>query len=353
MAGEPLPDVMQAVLLTGFGGYERLEVRNDVTVPIPRAGEVLVRVTAAGVNNTDINTRVGWYATEPSRPEGDGGPGWSGDVPRFPRIQGADACGHIVAVGPEVAIERIGERVLVEPVFREPGAPLATAQYFGSEVDGGFAQYCVAPSRHAHAVASSWSDAELASFPCSGAAAANLVHRIALEPGERVLVTGASGGVGSSAVQLTSAGGAVVVAVAAPDKAAELREAGASEVVTRNDDLVERFGPNSFDAVIDVVGGSGWPALLDVLRPGGRYATAGAVGGPLVPLDLRTLYLKDLRLIGATVLDEGVFAGLVESIEHGDIRPLVARTFPLHEIVSAQECFLTRRHVGKIVIEIP
>ena len=87
-----------------------------------------------------------------------------------------------------------------------------------------------------------------------------------------------------------------------------------------------------------------------MLRPGGRYATAGAIAGPDVALDLRTLYLNDLTLFGCTVLGDGVFAGLVHRIEHGDVQPLVAATFPLEQIVAAQELFLTKQHVGKIVL---
>src|ERR1044071_7177201 len=105
---------MMAVLLTGHGGFERLEVRDDVPVPEPKPGELLIRVTAAGVNNTDINTRVGWYGAGTA----DVVAGWSGGAPAFPGIQGADACGRVVAVGAGVDGARIGERVIVEPVFR-------------------------------------------------------------------------------------------------------------------------------------------------------------------------------------------------------------------------------------------
>lgn len=106
------PSLMKAVLLTGHGGFDRL-VYTDVPVPAPADGEVLIRVGAAAVNDTDINTRTGWY----SRAVGEDA-GWTGAAPQFPRIQGADACGHVVAVGTGVPPERIGERVLVEPVFR-------------------------------------------------------------------------------------------------------------------------------------------------------------------------------------------------------------------------------------------
>ncbi|MBI4933957.1 MAG: zinc-binding dehydrogenase [Actinobacteria bacterium] len=332
---------MRAVLLTGHGGHECLDVRDDVAVPAIGDGDVLVRVAAAAVNNTDVNTRVGWYS----------GGGWTGSF-EFPRIQGIDACGYVAAVGAGVSAARIGERVLVEPCWREQGAPLSSARFFGSEVDGAFAEFAVLPSRHAHAIRSTLSDVELASFPCSYSTAENMLCRSDVQHGDRVLVTGASGGVGSASVQLAAARGAVVHAVAAASKHDEVAALGAARCIDRSASLVDECGVDSYDVVIDVVGGESWPALLAVLRPGGRYAVAGAIAGPIVSLDLRTLYLKDQRLLGCTVLDDGVFASLVQRIEGGQVRPAVAATFPLERIVDAQELFLAKTHVGKIVLTV-
>jgi NADPH:quinone reductase-like Zn-dependent oxidoreductase len=326
---------MRAVLLTGHGGFERLTYRDDVPVPAPRAGEVLIRIGAAGVNNTDIATRTGWY-----------GAGWTGAPQTFPRIQGADACGRIVAVGPGTDPARVGERVLVEPVFRAASGPI----YFGSECDGAFAEYARAPAAHAHRIESGLTDAELASFPCAYAAAENMLTRSGVAAGETVLITGASGGVGSAAVQLARRRGATVIALANPAKAAEILALGAARVLPRDADLVAEVGRERVDAVIDVVGGAGFSSLLDVLRRGGRYAVAGAIAGPGVALDLRTLYLKDLSLFGCTIFAPEVFAALIGYIERGEIRPVVAATFPLGDIVAAQEFFLAKGHIGKIVM---
>jgi NADPH:quinone reductase-like Zn-dependent oxidoreductase len=352
-----LPAVMRAVLLTGNGGYDCLDIRNDVPVPAPGAGEVLIKVGAAGVNNTDINTRIGWYskavaaATDAGAASGLAGAeddGWSGEAFRFPRIQGADACGRIVEVGDGVDVARIGERVLVEPVWR--GTSRFEIRYFGSEVDGAFADYACVPTAHAYRVESALSDAELASFPCAYSTAENILTRIGLSAGERMLVTGASGGVGSAAVQLAKRRGAEVVAIAGAEKDEAVRALGADQVVPRGADLSALFGPEHFDAAVDIVGGAQFGAILDVLKRGGRYGVSGAISGPVVDLDLRTLYLKDLRLIGCTVLEPEVFPNLMGIIERGEIRPLIAATYPLDEIVSAQEAFLEKRHVGKIVL---
>lgn len=354
-----IADNMRAVLLTGHGGYDKLIFRDDVPVPIPGPDYVLIRVGAAGLNNTDINTRIGWYsksvaeATEAgaaSGIDGAGDDGWSGAAFQFPRIQGADACGRIAAVGDDIDPARIGERVLVEPVFR--GASAFDIRYFGSEVDGGFADYTCVPSMHAHRVISELSDIELASFPCAYGAAENILTRIVVQAGERVLITGASGGVGSAAVQLAKRRGAKVTALAADAKTETVRSLGASRVVSRDANLEALFGQEHFDAVVDIVGGSQFGAILNVLKRGGRYGVSGAISGPIVDLDLRTLYLKDLRLIGCTVLEPDVFPNLVSYIERGEIRPVVAATHDLSDIVKAQEAFLTKQHVGKIVLSL-
>jgi len=170
-----VPTTMRAVLLTGHGGPEKLEYRTDVPVPAPGVGEVLIRVHAAGVNNTDINTRRGWYS---KTVEGADDGTWTGEPLAWPRVQGADVCGVIAAVGSGVPASRIGERVLVDPCMYERGGEmLSSACYLGSECDGGFAEFLSVASRHAHLVTSSLTSVELASFPCSYSTADNLPTR--------------------------------------------------------------------------------------------------------------------------------------------------------------------------------
>lgn len=352
-----IPATMAAVLLTGHGDYDRLEFRRDVPVPRPAPGEVLIRVGAAGVNNTDINTRIGWYSQgvregtadiDPAAQQAAKDGGWSGGL-SFPRIQGADVCGRIVAIGAGVSPARLGERVLVQSCLRSLGRG-HDAPWLGSERDGGFAQFVAVPSPDAFRIDSKLSDAELASFPCAYATAENMLTRSRVTRGERVLVTGASGGVGSAAIQLARRRGAEVIAVAGADKAAELRSLGAGQAVPRGDPLRDHVPSDSLDAVIDLVGGPQWPELLDLLKRGGRYAVSGAIAGPLVELDLRKLYLKDLSFFGCTLQDDGVFAALVGYIERGEIKPLLSRTYPLADIVAAQQDFVAKKHIGKLVL---
>jgi NADPH:quinone reductase-like Zn-dependent oxidoreductase len=346
---------MRAVLLKGHGGTDQLEYRSDAPVPVPGKGEVLIRIRATAINNTDINTRIGWYSKSFVPATGSTGTpestasdsGWAGNPLSFPRIQGADACGHIVAVGPDVNASRIGERVLIDPVLRVPsGAPL----YFGADTQGAFAKFAAVPSTNACVINSPLSDVELASFPCAYLAAENMLTRAEVRAAERVLITGASGGVGSAAVQLAKRRGAHVIAVAGESKVAAVQGLGASCVLPREADLLSALGRESIDVVLDIVGGTRFAQMLDVLARRGRYAIAGAIGGPVVELDLRTVYLKDLCLLGCTIPDPGVFANLIGYIERGEIRPVISATYPLSEIAAAQRNFLEKSHIGKIVV---
>ncbi|MFH0290058.1 alcohol dehydrogenase family protein [Vibrio owensii] len=345
-----LPTTMKGVLLTGHGGPEMLEYRQDIPVPPPKENEVLIRVSAAGVNNTDINTRIGWYSKGDNDSED---ASWSGNALVLPRIQGADVCGEIVAVGSMVDESRIGERVLIEPCLSDVnGETLNPPWYFGSECDGGFAEYTVVSAKHAYQLKTDLTDVELASFPCSYSTAENMLTRSRVAKGDRVLISGASGGVGSAAIQLAKARGATVIAITSPSKNEQVLDLGADEVVPRNANLVEALGNNSVDVVIDLVAGDQWPQFLEVLRPKGRYAVSGAIGGAMVELDVRTLYLKDLSFFGCTVLEPEVFGNLVHHIEQGNIKPLVAQTFPLEDINQAQAAFQEKGHVGKMVLTV-
>jgi NADPH:quinone reductase-like Zn-dependent oxidoreductase len=359
-----IPDVMAGVQLVGHGGTEQLVYRTDIPVPVPGPGELLIRVAAAAVNNTDINTRIGWYsksvtgATEDLAEKGAtddiADASWSGVPLQFPRIQGADACGRVVAVGAGADPARIGERVIVRTMLRTyVGWEPYQCWTFGSECDGGFAQYAKAPARETYAVDCDWTDVELATIPCAYSTAENMLHRSGVRAGEHVLVAGASGGVGSAAVQLAKRRGARITAIATASKARELLELGADRVIPRDDGLVAALGRESIDVVLDVAAGPAFPELLDVLRKGGRYAVAGAIAGPLVGLDVRTLYLKDLTFFGCTFQEDEVFENLVGYVERGEIRPRVGRTYPLEDIGRAQDDFLAKTITGKLVLVLP
>ncbi len=206
---------------------------------------------------------------------------------QFPRIQGANVCGHIIAVGEGVDKGRIGERVIIEPCIRQAdGRALETPWYFGSECDGGFAQFTRFAANHAYAINSGLSDVELASFPCSYSTAENLLTRAHVKAGEHVLVTGASGGVGSAAVQLIRARGATVTAITSPAKEDNLFKLGAERVIHRGTSLTEALGPNSVDVVIDLVAGKPGQICLMFCAP----AVVSPFQAPLVARLLNWIY---------------------------------------------------------------
>jgi NADPH:quinone reductase-like Zn-dependent oxidoreductase len=345
---------MTAAVLFRHGGPEALEVRTDWPVPRLRAGQVLVRVGAAAVNNTDLWTREGAYGL-PGRPEAEAG--WRGPVD-FPRVQGGDIAGVVSETAEDVPDTWLGRRVLVDPAFYAgDSADAAPVGLLGSEADGGFATYVAVDAARVHDMtASPLSDGELAALPVAYGTAMGMLERSGLGSGEAVLVTGASGGVGLALVQLAAARGARVLALTSASKAAALREAGAEVALSRETEparLREQVAaavPDGLDAVADVAGGPWLEHLLPALREGGRWVIAGAVAGPVVSFDLRRLYLHNLSLVGSSMHTRAHFAALVELARSGAVRPRIAAGYRLGELHAAQEEFRRGTHVGKITI---
>lgn len=353
---------MKAVVTRDNGGYDKLDYC-DVPMPEPGPDEVLIQVLAAGVNNTEINTRLGWYSSKVSggtdelssddsemtdaASTKDGG--WNDETP-FPFIQGTDCCGRIVATGDRVPEQRIGERTLVRACMRSNGWDSLDNIWMASDFDGAFAQFVIVPAAEVFAIECDWTDAELGTVPCAYGTSENMIHRTGVKAGDHVLVTGASGGVGSATVQLAKRRGAVVTAVAGRDKFDAISALGADRLIARDDNVVDVLGEESVDVVIDNVAGDAFELMMHVLKRGGRYASSGAIAGPMVTMDMRKFYLKDLTLIGCTAWDEPVFGNLIGYIERGEIKPLLAKTFPLKDIAQAQQEFTRKQHVGKFVL---
>ena len=351
------PETMKAMVLTGHGDMNRLEWHENWPVPRPGKGEVLIRVKACGLNNTDVNTRTGWYSSAVSgattgdtrdSPDAEE-PSWGGAPIVFPRIQGADVAGEVVD-GPD---DLIGRRVMIDPWMRDWNDPLNMNKcgYFGSEADGGFAEYTTVDARNVHPVESPLSDAEIATFATSYMTAENMLNRAAVGKDDTVLIPGASGGVGGALIQLAARRGARTIALASEAKHAAVARYHPDVILPRApNNLREALGDERVTVVADVVGGDMWPALIDVLERGGRYTCAGAIAGPIVTLDLRRFYLRDLTFTGATIVPPGVFADLVRCIERGEIAPVLAATYPLSQLHAAQRAFVDKQHVGNIVV---
>ncbi|MEM7802215.1 MAG: zinc-binding dehydrogenase, partial [Chloroflexota bacterium] len=282
---------------------------------------------------------------------------WGGLGVQFPRIQGADVVGHVVALGNEVDESWLDARVISDNWLRDWSEPMNRNKtgYLGSECDGGFAQYVALPTTNLGQINSDWSDAELATLSCSYTTAENMLGRARVTGDDTVLITGASGGVGSALIQLVKRRGATAIALTNAAKADKVLAVGADAVIRRGVDdwqtVIQRQAPSGKVTVAaDVVGGPVFASLLSVLARGGRYVTSGAIGGKKVELDISHLYLKDWELIGSTITATHVFSDLIRYVEANEIKPLLAATFPLVDIQQAQEAFLAKEYVGKMVI---
>jgi len=360
-----IPNTMRAFVLTGHGDMDKLVFHNDWPVPQPGAGEVLIQVKACGLNNTDVNTRTAWYSKAVNEnttgsafakvDEDDAA--WGGVSLEFPRIQGADVCGVVVAVGDGADTSLISKRILIDTWLRDWDNPLDLDKcgYFGSELDGGFAEYTKVNQAQVHPIESELTDAELATFATSSITAENMLNRARVGADDIVLIPGASGGVGSALIQLANRRGATTIAMASTDKHAEISTLNPAAILPRSPEdlkaaLFDAIGHSTVTVVADVVGGTMWPSLIDALARGGRYTCAGAIAGPIVEMDLRTFYLRDLTFTGATIVAPGVFADLVGYIERGEIQPILAKTFPLGQLHAAQTAFIEKKHIGNIVV---
>jgi NADPH:quinone reductase-like Zn-dependent oxidoreductase len=360
-----IPEKMRAVVLTAHGGPEVLQMRDDWPVPQPNDDQVLLKVGACGMNNTDVNTRSGWYSKTVTDATtggsydaiGDEDPARGGAPVSMPRIQGADAVGHVVAVGANADPALKGQRVMVDCWLRDWDDPSNREKtgYFGSECDGGFAQYAAVDHRNVGIINSSLSDAELATFSCLYTTAEGMLSRANVGSGDIVLITGASGGVGSALIQLARRRGARVVCLASEAKHAEVAKLTPDVILPRapadlKAALRDAIGRDTVSVVADIVGGDYFGTVIDVLERGGRYTCSGAIAAPIVELDLRTLYLRDLTFTGSTVIPPKIFRDLLGYVERGEVKPMLAATYPMADFHAAQAAFIEKKHTGNIVV---
>ena len=365
---ETVPATMSAMLLTGHGDVDKLVHDSHVPTPRPAAGEVLVRVTATAKNNTDRKAREGLY---PTKDKGEVTSFAMGGSPTltFPRIQGADVVGHVVAVGEGVASSRIGERGLLDfNLYADERRDInLTPDYYGHGADGGFAEYIAVPSDQFHGVANpELADAELAAMGmCSYQTGYHMMTAAGVKSGERILVTGASGGVGTALIQLCRIVGAVPYALSQPDKADALLALGAEAVLDRNDmtDFTEQVkavtGGAPIDAVMDLVGGEMTDRFIDtmIFDMNGRHSyprlsIAGASGGNVSEIMWTRIYLYQVQIFGVSHGTREEAEQLVHWIREGRLKPVLHAAFKLSELREAERYFVNRgsNYLGKIVI---
>lgn len=342
---------MKAVQVVGYGDVDQLQVV-DIPIPTPKQGEVLVHVKACGINNTEIWMREGAYGMEKES-------GWRPEGVQFPRIPGSDITGEIVEVGNEVDEAMLGRRVVLFP-FTSSGADgmehiADDMSFIGSEYDGGYAEYVVWPAALCYDMPLD-RFVDSAAFSVSGLTAWHMNEQIDIQPGQTIVVTGASGGVGSLNVQIAAnVHGANVFAIVGDLKDEDkLKALGANRVFsyrseTLTDELLEANG-GPVDAVLDVVGDALFKTSLDVLKNGGKFCISGSAGGQRTELDFRTLYLKHITMYGSVLGTRAEFAAMLQAVSSGQIKPVVDRTFPLVEARGAQTYFKQRGKLGKIVL---
>jgi NADPH:quinone reductase-like Zn-dependent oxidoreductase len=368
MASQTLPETMSAMLLTGHGGIDKLVYDQNVPTPSPRPGEVLVQVTATAKNNTDRKAREGLY---PTKDEGDVTSFAIGGSPTltFPRIQGADVVGRVAAVGDGVASTRIGERGLLDfNIYADARTDInLTPDYYGHGADGGYAEYVAVPAEQFHGVDNDdLSDAELASMGmCSYQTGYHMLTAADIKAGERVLVTGASGGVGTALIQMCRAIGAIPYALSTPDKADALHALGAEAVLDRADmdDFTAKVrdvtGDEPIDAVMDLVGGDMTHRFIDTMifdmkrrSTYPRLSIAGASGGNVSEMMWTRIYLYQVQIFGVSHGTREEAEQLVAWIRSGDLKPVLHAAFKLSELHEAERYFMDRssNYLGKIVI---
>ncbi|PCM43591.1 zinc-binding dehydrogenase [Marinobacter sp. ANT_B65] len=361
-----IPNTMKAMLLTGHGDVDRL-VYKEVSTPSPAPGEVLVQVTATAKNNTDRKAREGLYPTQ----KGETTSFQMGGQPTliFPRIQGADIVGRVVAVGAGVDSGRVGERGLLDfNIYASDRRDInLTPDYYGHGADGGYAEFVAVPADQFHAVpGEALDDAQLAAMGmCSYQTAMHMLTSARVKAGERVLVTGASGGVGTALIQLCRILGATPYALSTSDKTEALQTLGAETVLDRSDmdSFVERVkaatGGKPFDAVMDLVGGDMTDRFIDAMifdmnsrETYPRLSIAGASGGNISEILWTRIYLYQVQIFGVSHGTREEAEQLVEWIRGGQLRPVLHGAFRLSQLHQAERYFMNRGsdYLGKIVI---
>lgn len=343
---------MKVVQVIGYGGIDQLQVV-DKQIPQPKENEVLIQVKACAINNTEIWMREGAYGTEKKS-------GWRAEGVKFPIIPGSDITGKVVGVGINGDEKKVGEDVILFPFTSgaEEGYENISddLSFIGSEYDGGYAQYVVWPAELCFPMPLP-SYSESAVFPVSGLTAWHMVEQTRLRSNETVMVTGANGGVGFLNVQIAAkVFGATVIAIVG-DLSLEdkMKELGATHVLSYKSnqleqEILEANGGTPIDAVLDVVGDALFHTSLQVLKKGGRFCTSGSAGGQKTELDFRTLYLKHITLLGSVLGTREEFKRLMKAISNHQIKPIIDRTFPLHEAGKAQMYFKESGKLGKIVL---
>ena len=335
---------MKAMVVREHGGLEKLKLEPDFPDPKPGEGDVIIRVRASSLNYHDVFTRRGM----------------PGIKLQMPLIMGLDVAGEILELGAGVTDWRVGDRILVDPINRIEGGLV------GETVHGGLAERCRVRAHQLVRIPDAVSFEQAAALPVAyGTARRMMVTNGQIATGEKILILGASGGVGVCCVQLAKIAGATVVACAGSDeKAARLKELGADHVInyTRNDFLKSAYdlygkpsrrgagADKGFDVVVNYTGGDTWVNSMKCLRVGGRLLTCGATAGFAPIEDIRFIWTFELKIQGSNGWARADIEALLELVRGGVLKVVIQKTFPLEESGEALRTIEERQVFGKIVV---
>ena len=332
---------MKALLLRKHGGLDDLEVVNNHPVPRATDGHVVIRVRASSFNYHDVFTVRGMPGIK---------------VP-LPVVIGLDMAGEIAELGPGVTGRKTGDRVLVNPLNKKKGL-------MGEMMDGGMAEYCLVAADQLIAMPPGVSFEQAASLPVAyGTAHRMLVTHDTVKQGQRVLILGASGGVGTGCVILAKHLGAEVIAcTSSEEKMAKLKQLGADEVINVKDTdfskwAVEKYGKpqrrsyeGGVDVVINFTGGDTWHPSLRCLKRGGKLLVCGATAGYDPKEDLRYVWSFELQIIGSNSFYDDDLQALMKLIAAGKMKPVIDKVLPLEQAREGLRLIQDREVIGKVVV---
>ncbi len=332
---------MRALLLSQHGGVENLQIVSDHPLPRADAGHVVVRVRASSFNYHDVFTVKGMPGIK---------------VP-LPVVIGLDMAGEIAEIGPGVEGWKTGDRVLVNPLNKKKGL-------MGEMLDGGMEEYCRVAADQLIAMPGGVTFEDAASLPVAyGTAHRMLITHKTVKKGDRVLILGASGGVGTGCVILAKQLGAEVIACgSSPEKLRKLKEIGADEVIDYTETdfsrwAIDRYGKpqrRSYDGGVDVVvnftGGDTWVPSLRCLKRGGKLLVCGATAGHDPKEDLRYVWSFELQIIGSNSFYDENLVALMHMIDMHTLKPVIDKIVPLEEAAEGLRLIAERKVIGKVVV---
>ena len=336
-----MSETMRALVLREHGGLENLVVVQDHPKPKAKAGAVVIRVRASSFNYHDVFTVQGMPGIK---------------VP-LPVVIGLDMAGEIVEIGDGVSGWKIGSRVLVNPLNKKKGL-------MGEMLDGGMAEYCLVEADQLIAMPDGVTFEEAASLPVAyGTAHRMLITHATVKKGDRVLILGASGGVGTGSIVLAKHLGAEVIAcTSSAPKMQKLTALGADEAINVNETdfskwTIEKYGKpqrrshdGGVDVVINFTGGDTWHPSLRCLKRGGKLLVCGATAGYDPKEDLRYIWSFELAIIGSNSFYDDNLRALMELIAARKIRPVIDKKLPLEHAREGLQLIQDREVIGKVVV---